>query len=83
MMPHYLSNIDRSEAERVRKAAEISGQNVSYLDEPMPGDTGIYGRQRPGLVGRLGCIVGHEDVFNYSAFWAAWRSLSPHDREGA
>lgn len=76
-MAHYLSNIDRSEAERVRRAAEISGQKVEYLDEPMPGDTGYYGRLRPSLMGKPGCVVGHEDERDYSAFWKAWRSLAP------
>lgn len=76
-MTHYLSNIDKTEADRVRRAAEISGQKVEYSDEPMPGDTGFYGRIRPSLMETCGCVVGHEEVFDYSNFWAAWRSLAP------
>lgn len=76
-MTHYLSNIDKTEAARVRRAAEISGQKVEYLDEPMPGDTEYYGRIRLKLMETCGCVVGHEEIFDYSKFWAAWRSLDP------
>lgn len=76
-MTHYLTNIDKADADKVRRAAEISGQKVEYFDEPMPAHGGLYGRCRHQILSTHGCIVGQEEVFDYSKFWAAWRSLSP------
>jgi hypothetical protein len=81
-MPHYLSNIDRDDKYQhiVYVAALRSGQNVKYIDAPMPPDgyaDGTYYQRNyvAGNFNNLGCIVGFEDYKDYSNFWAEYRKL--------
>lgn len=95
-MTHHLTNIEKSDqvAEWVVEAARISGQDVRYVDEPMPVDadsmdgSDYYAAHRQGMIQTHGCIVGHEDVRDYSLFWAAYdkleaSSVCSNTREGA
>lgn len=77
-----LTNLERSDenAFRTYVAALRSGQNVRYIDAPMPPETW----ERGSFCGRayytggnnhLASIVGFEPIFDYSAFWQEWRNL--------
>lgn len=79
---HYLSNVDRDDLTqfKVYVAALRSGQNVKYVDAPMPpkaySDGSCYHRSYvSGNLNDLGCIVGFEKYHDYSEFWSEWWKL--------
>jgi hypothetical protein len=89
-MTHYLTNIEKSleVARRVQIAAQMSGQNVTYVEGPMPDDadsmdgSSFYARHRYTMVGTHDCIAGHEEVRDYSAFWDVYDRLEAADLAG-
>ena len=80
---HYLSNVDRDDLTqfKVYVAALRSGQNVKYIDAPMPprrfsvGNSYYYCEYVSGNLNHLGSIVGFEKYKDYSEFWSEWRKL--------
>lgn len=81
-MPHYLTNVDKNENKQhnVELAAKLSGQDVRYQEGPMPPkeyEIGTYYARnyRANNFNHLDCIVGYEDGFDYSKFWAELRKL--------
>jgi hypothetical protein len=79
---HYLTNTDRGDDVRFRVevAALRSGQNVKYIDAPMPPkqseyETYYWRAVTSGALNHFASIVGYEDKFDYSAFWEEYRKL--------
>ena len=78
MSEHFLTNITKDKALLVELAACLCESSiVAYMDEPMPpeeGDDSAYAKNYERLVdeGRLGCVVGYNEVRDYSDFWAVY-----------
>lgn len=77
MSVQYLTNIDKSEATRVRveRAAAASGIDVRYHEHPMPADDpmDLDDGYSPDLVPNSASIALHDTgVGDCSAFWAAY-----------
>lgn len=78
----YLTNVDASENTKVmvEKAAKASGQDVRYIEHPMPphawdADSYYIRHYKNGKFNNLHSICGFEKEFDYSKFWAEYRKL--------
>lgn len=82
-MPRYLSNTDRAEEtqHRVYVASIRSGQDVRYIDAPMPPRDddladGYYARSfHSGNLNDMGSLWAVGGEADYSAFWDEWQKL--------
>lgn len=82
-MRQYLSNTDRTEKtqHRVYVASLRSGQNVLYIDAPMPPRDddpadGYYARSfHSGNLNDMGSLLAVGGEYDYSAFWDEWSKL--------
>jgi hypothetical protein len=83
----YLTNTDRGDDVRfhVEVAALRSGQNVKYIDAPMPPsqyeyNTYYYHAVNSGRLNHLASIVSYENTFDHSAFWEEYRKLEDDEQ---
>lgn len=79
-MPQYLTNLERTEENQHRAsvASLRSGQDVKYIDAPMPPDSydPWYDLNfKSGDLNHLGSLWAVNNEGDYSTFWKEWRRL--------
>jgi len=79
-MIHYLSNLPKEEglADKVERAAKLSGLDVRLIDGPMPSDEFLeIEGYKPEEAKTYDCVACFDDrlIVDCSAFWKEFKNI--------